>query len=270
MKTVAIIGAGPAGTTLAIQLKKLGIDPHLIDTKGCAGGLIENAHRITNYLGMNGISGKDFVRRMQDHLRNFDIKVHAGTVNEIKSDSKHGFFTKTESEITNSKIVVIAVGTSPEIYEKVNPELQHKIFYDLISLKQNNTFERTKRVNVIGSGESALDYSLSLTALGKEVQLLIRGNNIRATGILKEEVEKDHNIKIEYNVTEGMVADHIKNSDLTLSSIGRKSALDKINLDFDLPHPRAFVIGDAALGTLGQASIACGEALLCAAKIAKI
>ena len=54
---VTIIGAGPAGIAAAIQLKRYGITPLLLE-KNMLGGLLRNANLVENYPGFPvGISG---------------------------------------------------------------------------------------------------------------------------------------------------------------------------------------------------------------------
>ena len=54
---VVIIGAGPAGITAAIQLKRYGI-PFVLMEKNRAGGLLWNANLVENYPGFPaGVSG---------------------------------------------------------------------------------------------------------------------------------------------------------------------------------------------------------------------
>ena len=55
---VAIIGAGPAGISSAIQLKRFGIDPIVFESDQI-GGLLHNANLVENYPGFpDGISGE--------------------------------------------------------------------------------------------------------------------------------------------------------------------------------------------------------------------
>ncbi len=48
---IIIIGGGPAGCACAIQLKRYGFDPLIIE-KDSIGGLIKNAWRMDNYIGL--------------------------------------------------------------------------------------------------------------------------------------------------------------------------------------------------------------------------
>ena len=79
---VIIIGGGPAGVACALQLKRYGLDPLIIE-KEAIGGLIKNAWRIDNYPGFpDGISGMEMVGRLQAHLKRFDIR---NSISEIRS-----------------------------------------------------------------------------------------------------------------------------------------------------------------------------------------
>ena len=73
IKEIIIIGAGPAGASTAIQLKKMGIEPFLIDSRGYAGGLIKNAYRVDNYIGTQSISGSDISENIKQLERINDI-----------------------------------------------------------------------------------------------------------------------------------------------------------------------------------------------------
>ena len=63
---VVIIGAGPAGLAAAMQLKRQGIDPLVLERK-LVGGLLLNANLVENYPGfVDGISGPDLVSLFKD------------------------------------------------------------------------------------------------------------------------------------------------------------------------------------------------------------
>ena len=71
---VAIIGAGPAGITAAIQLKRYGLSPMLFE-KEAIGGLLRNANWVENYPGFpNGISGLKLTRLMAQQLKTVGVE----------------------------------------------------------------------------------------------------------------------------------------------------------------------------------------------------
>ena len=65
---VVIVGAGPAGIACAVQLRRYGLDPLLLE-KDQPGGLLKNAWRIDNYPGYpEGIGGSALVNRIDGRL----------------------------------------------------------------------------------------------------------------------------------------------------------------------------------------------------------
>ncbi|MCK4305944.1 MAG: FAD-dependent oxidoreductase, partial [Candidatus Eisenbacteria sp.] len=75
---IAIIGAGPAGCAAAVQCKRLGISPLLVDRTGNAGGSIANAHLIENYPGLDPLPGPEFAQRLAAHLARHGIPILRG------------------------------------------------------------------------------------------------------------------------------------------------------------------------------------------------
>jgi hypothetical protein len=115
--------------------------------------------------------------------------------------------------------------------------------------------------------------------MGKKVSLFMRSSKPRARGMLRDEVLRNAasgndggrgNIKITYSATPKTIEDSITEHTPALSAIGRKSAVEKIKMDFGLPRYGIFIIGNASTGALGQTATACGEAIATAEKIAAL
>ena len=67
---VAIIGAGPSGIATAIQLKRYGIEPVILE-KEEIGGVLKNANLVENYPGFpDGISGPELVKLFKKQVEN--------------------------------------------------------------------------------------------------------------------------------------------------------------------------------------------------------
>ena len=303
---ITIIGAGPCGCAAAVQCLRMGIRPLLLDQSGTCGGLIENAFLIENYPGLEQpIEGLCFVRRLGIHLARFGITVDQAKISHIKQCSDRFKLISGTGEFY-SRSVIIAVGTTPRRMTTIDKNyFSHRCFYEVreLFLKTPESLDDAKVV-IIGGGEAGFDYARSLAKRGFLVTILIRGNEPKVLGQLRNAVEDNQRITIKTRCSIQSVSP-IKNSsksgtvsglclkisnipdnrvvveytDFLLAAIGRQSALKTIELEFLNPDqkllitepdivPGFFVAGDARHGGLGQVGMAVGDGLWAAAKAA--
>ncbi|MCD4846570.1 MAG: NAD(P)/FAD-dependent oxidoreductase [Candidatus Aegiribacteria sp.] len=277
MIETAIIGAGPAGCAAAVQCRRLGLDLRLLDTTGRAGGLIREARLIENYPGLSAIPGSEFAEKLCSHISGFGI-----TVLDCQADSivqiSDGFEIFTNQGVITSASVIVATGTVPVDYSipgNASSILLRSIL-DIPVPVPSTTI-------VIGGGEAALDYALSLSDAGSNVNILVRNSCLRACGKLKDEVETRSGIRILYNTepvsiinsgndllvryrSDGNNGEHLVGS--VLAATGRKPKLPVMQDEMKYESgnvrtsiPGLYIIGDASLGSLGQAAIAAGHGL---------
>ena len=109
MSKVIIVGAGPAGITAAIYLKRGGIEPILIE-KMMPGGKVSLTHKIDNYPGFTSIGGSDLANQMMNQLMENNIDVVYDEVVDI-SKKEGSFLVKTSYGEYESDAVIIATGT---------------------------------------------------------------------------------------------------------------------------------------------------------------
>lgn len=291
IESITIIGAGPAGVAAAAQCAKHGIYPILVDRTGKPGGLIENARLIDNYPGLNHpLSGTEFSRLLKTHLDHFNIHITKTTVQKIEYQN-HLFKIMFEDGEFLSKTVIYAAGTSPKPLDlKREQELsQSSIFYEVRPLMDHEHFRSlVKRdaveVVVVGGGEAANDYALSLAQEPSvKISLIMRGKReqISANKQLSDLVTKHPRINI---ITESEITNvHTSSNDsLSLSllakngklkesktchfllvAIGRHPNLSAIS-SFNI-FPKGLVLaGDVKRGSLGQLGMAVGDGLAAA------
>jgi thioredoxin reductase len=133
VENVTIIGAGPAGIATALQLKRYGITPIILE-KNTIGGLIRNAHLIENYPGFpKGISGINLVHLFRKHLERAAITIFPEGVIKLDTEDEN-FLIQTQKRVFSSHIVVIASGTKPREFTSFQrpEEVKGKIFMKFI------------------------------------------------------------------------------------------------------------------------------------------
>jgi thioredoxin reductase (NADPH) len=285
---VVIIGAGPAGIATAIQLKRCGIEPVVFEQKEI-GGLLRNANLVENYPGFpGGISGLDLAELFGRQLANAGVQVRFAKVFTLEHQDE-AFRVETDEGVFTSSVAVIASGTKPKRIPELNISdgIRDKVFYEIDTLRG---FER-KRFAIIGAGDAAFDYALSL-AKRNEVVILCRGRQQKCIPILAERCRGCENISSlnDIRVTEvneqgselcltcvnGYNQNQIQVcADSLLIAVGREPCLDflggqlKRNLEKLIEQDVLYMTGDVKNELFRQTAICVGDGIKAAMKISE-
>lgn len=190
---VIIIGAGPAGITCAIYLKRAGYDPYLIENS-MPGGKISLTYKVENYPGFDEIMGSDLAFKMMDQLNKNNIAINFETVLEVKKQDDKAY-VKTDSNEFISDAVVIATGTKEK---KLGIKGEEEFFHKGISFCAvcDGGFYKGQPMAIIGGGNSALEEALYLDNIASKLYLIHRRNEFRGDQIVVDEIRKKDNIEI--------------------------------------------------------------------------
>lgn len=193
-----IIGAGIAGITSAIYLKRAGLDILLID-KDAQGGQLNKISIIENYPGFKQISGPELSQNLYEQIEKLQIEYRYGNAEEIinKETTK---IIKTDQEQIETKYIILALGRTPN---KLNIKNEDKLLNKGISYCAlcDGPLFKDKEVAVVGSGNSAIEESLYLSNICKKVTILIRNDKIKAEEKMIKELKNKPNVEIKYNTT---------------------------------------------------------------------
>lgn len=275
---VAIIGGGPAGISCAIQLKRFGLNPLIIE-QNKIGGLLRNANLIENYIGFpNGISGIELVRLFESQLSLNEVNILFDKVNDI--NFKNNLFEIFACETALfSKRLVIASGTIPKRLSFDS----NKLFYEIADMP----LLKEKTIAVIGAGDAAFDYALNLSG-DNRIFVLNRSDKIKCIKSLLEKCERRENITYLSNInvlelkdkddTLSLICEHGNitkdiSVDYLLAAIGRSPALNFMNDDFKaqmdllIESKYLFMIGDVKNNNHRQISISIGDGIKAAMEV---
>lgn len=192
---VIIIGAGVAGMTTAIYLKRAGISCCIIEEKA-PGGQLNYISTIENYPGNNKISGTDLAYNIYNQVNELDIPFLFEQVKEIKKEKEKNIIITEKREI-NAKYIIIATGRSPKKLNALKEEnfLGKGVSYCAIC---DGPLYKDKEVIVVGAGNSAIKESLFLSNICSKVTILVRKDEFRGRDNI-EELRDKKNIIIKYN-----------------------------------------------------------------------
>jgi thioredoxin reductase len=186
MNTVAIVGAGPAGIAAAVQLRRLGRDFVLFE-KDRIGGLVVNARLVENYPGFpDGIPGPELVGLLEAHLARLQIEVRFEEVLRADPAGDH-FVVRSRSGDVEAGALVIASGTAPVEMDSptIPPGAEERILSEVHPIREVGA----KRMVIVGAGDAAFDYALTLASRNR-VAILIRGPAPRCIPLLRRAAEQ--------------------------------------------------------------------------------
>jgi thioredoxin reductase (NADPH) len=171
---VTIIGAGPAGIAAAIYLQRAGITPQILE-KDKPGGLLRNAYLVENYPGFpNGIEGEALADLFMEQFHKLGLSITPSEVTQV-SRKKNSFIIDTDHDRIISSAIIIAAGTVPRALKLPGSAsvIGTRLFYEprLLPIKEK---DERKKILVIGGGDIAFDYALTLISWGHEVSIISR------------------------------------------------------------------------------------------------
>jgi thioredoxin reductase (NADPH) len=278
-----VIGGGPAGISASIQLKRLGLHPLLIEKEKLGGSLL-NANLVENYLGFpKGIRGSDLVELIREQFKLNDVKT---LFSEVTTITKKGvyFEVSTDNHKIYAKTVVVATGSIPKrIGLSMEEELYaaKKLFYEI---KEIPSTIHNRIFTIIGGGDAAFDYSLSLSKKNNRVNIVCRGKP-RCLRVLLQRAKQDNNIKLSTNTKVVNIQNEKDKitlmceggdkliSDYVIVAIGKTPNIEildsAIRNKVSIKSSGLVIVGDAKRDSFRHLGIAVGDGLLAAMQIKK-
>ncbi len=172
MYDAIIIGAGPAGISSSLYLKRANMKV-LVLYYGTSE--LEKAHQIDNYYGIiSGISGKELYENGIKQAKELGIEVLEKEVIDVEITESMNFKVKSTDESFDACSVIIATGNKrvkPNI-KGINKFEGKGISYCAIC---DGFFYRTKNVVVIGDGNFAINEANYLSNIVNDVKILTNG-----------------------------------------------------------------------------------------------
>lgn len=191
---VAIVGAGPAGLYAAYYAGFRGFSTVVIDTLTEAGGQISAMYPeklIFDVAGFPQIKGKDLISGLLEQANQFSPDYFLGSQAHTltASDAEGIELGLTSGETIHAKALIITGGIgsfTPRELPVGHEWIDRGIVYFVPSLEVH----RDKDVVIVGGGDSAFDWALSLYGIAKSITIVHRRDSFRAHAATVEQVRQ--------------------------------------------------------------------------------
>ncbi len=195
---ILIIGAGPTGLFAVFEAGLLKLKCHIIDALPQPGGQLSELYPkkpIFDIPGYPSVGAQELIDNLMEQIKQFQpgftLNERAETIEKLED----GTFIVTTDKGTQHHAKAVAIAGGLGSFEPRKPIIEDLEFYEDKGVEyfvRNPELFRDKKIVIAGGGDSALDWSIFLTDVAKEVTLVHRRNEFR--GAL-DSVEKVQELK---------------------------------------------------------------------------
>lgn len=166
---IVVIGAGIAGLTAAIYLKRANAD-FVIFEGSRVGGLLNQLKSVDNYPAFPSSSGEQILSSLSKQISELGIDIRREYVQSILKDA-YGFEIKTDFEIYKCRAVIVATGVS-QAKSTIPGEDKYLGMGVSYCATCDGNFFKNQSVAVIGNNDIALEESLYLANIVSKLYLV--------------------------------------------------------------------------------------------------
>lgn len=223
---VVIIGAGPVGLFQVFELGLQGLSAHVVDALPQAGGQCTELYPDKPIYDIPAVpicTGQELIDKLMEQIRPFNPGIHLDqTVDELErlGDLSFRLLTSSGQEFRCRSVIVAAgAGSFTPVRVRVEGIEQFEdsqLFYRVRDRKQHEG----KDIVLLGGGDSALDWALSLAESAKSMTVINRTERFRAAPASVERLEAlqaDGKVRILYGTTKAFTAEDSRLKSLTVT-----------------------------------------------------
>ena len=248
VRSVIIIGSGPAGYTAAIYAARAALAPLVFEGAVTAGGALMNTTEVENFPGFrDGIMGPDLMDEMRAQAERFGAELVRDDVSEVSLDGEIKVVRDSEGVEYRSRTVILAMGSA---YRELGLPDEKRLSGHGVSwcATCDGFFFRDQDIAVVGGGDSAVEEATFLTKFARSVTLIHRRDELRASKIMAERAAANDKISFAWNSEVVGIHGESKLSGITLrdTQSGATRELAVTGLFIAIGHdPRNELVRDA-------------------------
>jgi thioredoxin reductase (NADPH) len=206
-EAVVIIGSGPAAWTAAVYAARAQMEPFVFEGAGSRtmipGGQLMFTTEVENYPGFkDGVMGQDLMMEMRAQALRFGTRSVWEDIVEVDFDAYPFRLVSSNGTEVLADSVILSTGANARWLGLSNEERLAQSGGGVSACAVCDgalPAFRDQVLAVIGGGDSAMEDGLYLTKFAKEVVIVHRRDEFRASKIMAERVLADPKIRIEWN-----------------------------------------------------------------------
>ena len=206
---IVIIGSGPAGWTAAIYAARADLSPLVIEGAGSRtmvpGGQLMFTTEVENYPGFpEGVTGMQMMADFRTQAIRFETRVITEDVAEVDFSVRPFLLTTSGGTEIESDAVIIATGANANWIGLENEERLAQSGGGVSACAVCDgalPHFRNQVIAIVGGGDSAMEDALYMAKFAKEVVVIHRREQLRASKIMQARAFAEERIRFEWNQT---------------------------------------------------------------------
>ena len=245
VRSVIIIGSGPAGYTAAIYAARAELKPLVLEGAVTAGGALMNTTDVENFPGFpEGIMGPALMENLRAQAERFGAELVTDDAVSVDLTGAIKVVVDGAGNEYRAHAVILAMGSG---YRELGVEGEKRLSGHGVSwcATCDGFFFRNQNIAVVGGGDSALEEATFLTRFADKVTLVHRRDGLRASKIMQERALANEKIDFAWNsaVEEVVGGDKLESLTLRDTVTGETRTLPVTGLFVAIGHdPRSELI----------------------------
>ena len=243
---VVIIGSGPAGWTAAIYAARAQLEPLVFEGAGSRtmipGGQLMFTTEVENYPGFKeGVTGQDLMMEMRAQAQRFGTRIVTEDILDVDVAQRPFVLTSSRGKVVKADAVIVATGANAKWMGLANEERLAQSGGGVSACAVCDgalPAFRNQVLAVVGGGDSAVEDATYLAKFAKEVVIVHRRDELRASKIMVGRALSNPKIRVAWNkvVTEVLGDDVITALRLKDTVTAEESDLEVAGLFVAIGH----------------------------------
>src|SRR4051794_15640460 len=194
VENLIIVGGGPAGYTAALYAARAELEPLVIEGFQW-GGQLQNTTDVENYPGyLEGVMGPEMMNEFRGQAERFGTRFITDDATELELTDGEVHTVKVGKDTYKARAVILSMGAEPK---RLGIPGEIELGGRGVSTCGvcDGAFFKGEDVVVIGGGDSAMEDSIFVSKFAKNLKIVHRRDEFRASKIMQERARNKENIE---------------------------------------------------------------------------